>query len=93
MVKKICTYIHYAGAIGFLAYFMLTILLHGALDEIKYDGTLRLLLYVSFLLILPLWGYKFCHWNEYRRENIYRLITIGLIAVLTFVIMILKGEI
>jgi len=90
-MKKCFTCLYWVGALGFITYFVLSLALSGSIHGFKYAEWLRLMLYCSFSLFLPLWGYKLYHYREYRRENRNRLMAAAVMALIGIAFFLFRG--
>ena len=77
-LKKGLEIIRIIGSLLSIGYFLASLIIYGNLNGFKDNDTLRCLLYIGVLMLLPLNIYKMIHFKEYRKENIGNLIFLAI---------------
>ena len=90
-LRKFLTYLNFAGGILFILYMIGGLAWHHTTYGFKDSDTLRYLMYVGVFMMLPLIIYKFCHFKEFKSENVNRLVAVGIMIVVAILFIFFKG--
>ena len=89
-MKKILNILSIVGLAIFTIGFLWSWYQNGTALSFTQGHISTYLIYGGVLMTLPLYFYKFIHFNEYRKENLANIAYIGIVLIIIFFYIFLK---
>ena len=97
ILNKFVTYLYYVGCvvlgIGVVGKLLTQLLIYLPLEHMIHKNVLIYMMGIGMLMMVPLWIYKLCHFNEYKKENKDRLITFAMVVVGVLLLFLIKKHV
>ena len=88
--NKIVTHLYNVGWLALIIGVVCNILVRLSIFDFLHKNVYIYMTAIGLLMMVPYWIYRLCHFNEYKKENKERLITIAVVIVGAFLLFLLK---